>query len=287
MIGPSKATYPAVLNPFLFDGAQYVASGRVTAMALSPSCRPGNCALYVAARRRRRVEGQGHARRKPNWQFVSGSFATNAIGSLLMDKNDATGNTLYAGTGEPNASGDSEAGVGIYKTTDGGETWALVAGSDIFFQRAIGQMALDGAGNLLVPIASAVRGISSVTSGASSSAATGHPLATRGLYRQNGSLFTLIRPIVAPATTARGSTTVQVDPTHAGVLYSQRVLARRLAVSRQRRDVDADQDAAQRDPQHRPRRICDHDAAERQDAHVCRRRQPERCGCEPGARLSH
>jgi hypothetical protein len=63
-----------------------------------------------------------------------------------------------------------------------------------------------------------VRGISSVTSGASSSAATGHPLATRGLYRQTGSTFTLIRPIVAVAT-ARGSTTVKIDPTHLGVLY--------------------------------------------------------------------
>ena len=72
-------------------------------------------------------------------------------------------NTLYAGTGEPNASGDSEAGVGIYKSTNGGETWTLVPGSDIFFQRAIGDMAFDNAGNLLVPIASAVRGISSVT----------------------------------------------------------------------------------------------------------------------------
>jgi len=125
---------------------------------------------------------------------------------------------VYAGTGEPNASGDSEAGVGIYKTTNGGQTWTLVPGSDIFYQRAIGQMALDNAGNLLVPIASAVRGVSSVTSGASSSAATGHPLATRGLYRQTGATFTLIRPIVAVAT-ARGSTTVQVDPTHLGVIY--------------------------------------------------------------------
>ena len=70
-------------------------------------------------------------------------IATNAIGSLLMDKRDASGNTLYAGTGEPNASNDSEAGVGIYKTSDGGATWALVPGSDIFFQRAIGQMAID------------------------------------------------------------------------------------------------------------------------------------------------
>src|SRR6185436_7681774 len=49
LIGPSKATYPAVLNPFLFDGAQYVAAGRVTAMAIAPTCTASRCVLYVAA----------------------------------------------------------------------------------------------------------------------------------------------------------------------------------------------------------------------------------------------
>jgi hypothetical protein len=218
LIGPSKATYPAVLNPFLFDGAQYVASGRVTAMAIGSSCKPGACPLYVAAAGGGVWKAKDALSGSPNWQFVSGSFGTNAIGSLLIDRRDSTGNTVYAGTGEPNASGDSEAGVGIYKTTDGGSTWSLVPGSDIFFQRAVGQMDIDNAGNLLVPIASSVRGISSVSSGALSSGSTTHPLVTRGLWRQSGATFTLIRPIVAVAT-ARGSTTVQVDPTHPGVIY--------------------------------------------------------------------
>ena len=215
LIGPSKAQYPAVLNPFLFDGAPYVASGRVTAMAISPNCSQGKCTLYVAA------AGGGvwrtdKALNGSNWQYISGSFGTNAIGSLLMDTRDASGDTLYAGTGEPNASGDSEAGVGIYKTTDGGQSWALVPGSDIFFNRSIGQMALDGAGNLLVPIDSGVRGVSS-TGGQVGIPPVPPPLA-RGLYRQNGATFVLIRPLDAVAT-ARGSTTVKVDPTHAGVLY--------------------------------------------------------------------
>src|SRR5256714_15637463 len=60
----------------------------------------------------------------PNWTFVSGSFATNAIGTLTYDS--STG-TLYAGTGEPNASGDSEAGFGIYKSTNRGDTWVQLA----------------------------------------------------------------------------------------------------------------------------------------------------------------
>ena len=214
LIGPSKATYPAVLN-FLGDGAQYVAGGRVTAMAIGPTCAPGACPIYVAAAGGGIWRASNGLAGNPQWEFVSGSFASNAIGSLIIDPNDSSGNTLYAGTGEPNASGDSEAGVGIYKSTDGGTTWSFVTGSDIFFQRSIGEMALDNAGNLLVPVASGVRGIAS-TGGALSSGSTTHPLVVRGLYRQTGSTFTLIWAAPAPT---RGSTTVKVDPTHAGIIY--------------------------------------------------------------------
>jgi len=219
-IGPlGQAKYPALLDQFLFDGAEFTASGRVTALAIAPTCTQSQCRLYMgAAGGGVWVTDKALAGKNATWSFVGASLRSNAIGSILIDPKDASGNTAYVGTGEPNASGDSEAGVGIFKTTDGGQTWSLVTGSDIFFQRSIGQMAFDNAGNLLVPIASGVRGVSSVTSGASSSGATGHPLVTRGLYRQTGVTFTLIRPIVAVAT-ARGSTTVKVDPTHAGVIY--------------------------------------------------------------------
>ncbi|HMC28383.1 MAG TPA: hypothetical protein VKM56_11385, partial [Verrucomicrobiae bacterium] len=212
LIGPKTAVFPDILT---FSGAQYITSGRITAVAIAPTCTATQCRLYVAA------AGGGvwrtnNALGTPGWTFLSGSFGTNAIGSLLLDPNDATGNTIYAGTGEPNASNDSEAGVGVYKSTDGGSHWTFVVGSDIFFQRAIGQMAFDKNGNLLVPIASSIRGVSSVTSGASSSPSTDHPLISRGLYRQTGNTFTQI--FVAPAPT-RGSTTVRRDPTHSDIIY--------------------------------------------------------------------
>jgi hypothetical protein len=210
LIGPSNAVDPAILT---FSGAQYITSGRITALAIAPTCTTTVCRIYVAAAGGgvwRTDTGLGTT---PTWTFLSASFGTNAIGSLLLD---STGNTIYAGTGEPNASGDSEAGVGVYKSTNGGNTWALVPDSGKFFQRAIGQMAFDKNGNLLVPIASGVRGVSSVTSGASSSPATGHPLISRGLYRCDGTTCTQI--FVAPAPT-RGSTTVKRDPTHSDIIY--------------------------------------------------------------------
>ena len=66
---------------------------------------------------------------QPNWHPSNSGIPSNAIGSLAFDPNDPSGKTLYAGTGEPNGSGDSEAGVGLYKSTDGGKSWTLVAGS--------------------------------------------------------------------------------------------------------------------------------------------------------------
>jgi hypothetical protein len=215
LLGPSQATQPGVLNS-LGDFATVVTAGRVTTMAIGPTCSEDRCTIYVAA------AGGGVWRTRnglddhPDWRFLSASFGTNAMGSLLIDPSDSSGNTIYAGTGEPNASVDSEAGVGIYKSTDGGRSWSLVPGSDIFFQRSIGQLAFDNAGNLLVPIASGVRGVNSTDGGVLSGGSTTHPLVTRGLYRQTGSTFTRI--FTAPAPT-RGSTTVKVDPTHPGIIY--------------------------------------------------------------------
>jgi len=213
LIGPSVANVPDILT---FTGTENVTSGRITALSIAATCTVSNCRLYVGAAGGGVWRTNDALAATPTWTFVSDSFGTNAIGSLLIDPNDNTGNTIYAGTGEPNASGDSEAGVGIYKSTDGGNNWALVPGSDIFFQRSIGQMDLDKDGKLLVPIASGVRGVSSVTGGSESSGNGAHPLVTRGLYRCDGSTCTRI--FTAPAPT-RGSTTVKRDPTHPNIIY--------------------------------------------------------------------
>ena len=216
LIETNIAVQPGVLN-VLGAGANYLASGRVTALGIGPSCDINFCPVYVAAAGGgiwRTMRGLDNAAN--NWQYVSGNFGTNAIGSILVAPNDASGNTLYVGTGEPNASADSEAGVGIYKSLDGGSTWSLLPGSGMFFQRAIGRMALDNAGNLLVPIASGVRGVTSTDGGALSSGSTTHPLVSRGVYRCNGLSCSQI--FVSPAPT-RGSTAVKVDPTHAGYIY--------------------------------------------------------------------
>jgi hypothetical protein len=214
-IGPNQAQYPAVLDQFLAGGKPYTASGRVTALAIGGCKKQNRCALYLGAAgggvwvASKADDGDGNVR----WKFTSGSFGTNAIGSLFVDPSDPTGNTVYAGTGEPNASGDSEAGTGIYKSTDGGDTWALVPGSDLFTDRAVATMSIDSGGNLLVGLAGAIRGVSSVTGGAVG-CPTPHGCAVRGLYRQTGATFTRIFTAVG-----RGVTQVALDPNSSSVLY--------------------------------------------------------------------
>src|SRR5438874_1085744 len=145
LVGPSSANDPNVLT---FSGAPYTTSGRVTALALAPNCGQDHCTLYLAAagggiwKTNRALDTSA----SQTWNFISASFATNAIGTLVIDRSDPTGNTLYAGTGEPNASADSEAGFGIYKTTDGGEKWThpaahtdVPAGSGVDCTEALGR----------------------------------------------------------------------------------------------------------------------------------------------------
>jgi len=124
LIGPSIARFPALLT---FSGHDYITSGRAAALAIAPNCSRANCRLYVGAAGGGIWRTDNGLATSPNWTFVSGSFATNAIGVITLDPSDPTGNAVYVGTGEPNGSGDSEAGLGIYKSSDGGNNWTHLA----------------------------------------------------------------------------------------------------------------------------------------------------------------
>jgi hypothetical protein len=216
-LGPTQqAKYPAFLDQFLGGGKDYVASGRVTALAINQNCTEKACRLYVGAAgggvwtTDRALEGGGNM----HWQYITDSLGSNAIGSILIDPSDPTGNTVYVGTGEPNASGDSEAGVGIYKSTDAGQTWTLVPGSGAFYQRAIGTLALDDQGRLLAGVDRSVRGVCQNAGCALSSGSTTHPLPLRGLWRLDGTSWTRVF-----AASGRGVVQVALDPNTPSTIY--------------------------------------------------------------------
>src|ERR1044071_2632188 len=222
LAGPGKATYPGLLN-FLGDHDQYVASGRITALAIGPTCTPANCTLYLGAaggglwRTTKALAGA------PNWEFISGSFATNAIGVITVDPNDASGRTVYAGTGEANASGDSEAGMGIYKSTNGGDTWTQLAGSvtppSNFQGRSISSLVIAPNGDILAGIARGVRGYAGNTGGATTNPPPTTVPAPFGIYRSTngGASFTRIWDA---AGSVRGVNHVEVDPFRPATIYA-------------------------------------------------------------------
>src|SRR5436190_4108554 len=229
-LGPKNAIYPAFLNR---HGSQYVTSGRITALAIAPTCTLQQCTLWVGAAgggvwKTDKALGGG------NWVNVSdGTFASGAIGALTYD---AAHSTLYAGTGEDAAAGDAEAGVGVYKSTDGGANWTPLGGNSSFTNRAIRTIAIDNlndpSGNTIyVTSGRGVHGISSTTAGAVSQIPGGPGV---GVWKSTdgGANFTLAQPTTVvlgpnPGQTfpssfgsTRGATALAVDPTHAGVIYA-------------------------------------------------------------------
>jgi len=214
LVGPETGTQPAVLNFFDFQASDFQVSGRITAMAVDPKCDLNHCRLWVAAAGGGIWRNDDALSSGSNWTFVSDGFGTNAIGTLTYD---AKSKTLYAGTGEPNASGDSESGVGIYASHDGGNRWDFLAGSAAPMNaRSISAIVVDpnNPNTLYVGTTRGVRGVTSVTGGAVSLAPDA---AAWGLWKSTdgGKSFNFVWD---GAASPRGVTNVELD-SH-GTLYA-------------------------------------------------------------------
>ncbi len=225
-LGP---TDPLVPGDVTFTGAAATNAGRVTAMAVDPNCSiTSTCRMWIAAAGGGIWRTSDALAAQPAWQPVNSGLTTAAFGSLVVDPSNPTGDTIYAGSGEANGSGDSEAGVGLFRSTDGGDSWSLVPGSAAAAtDRAIGSIAISPDGHTIwIGTGLARHGSAAVNGGR----VTPPNAPTLGLYESTdtGATFSLV--FSKPASTADpasgsdwfqgGVNHIELDPNHPEIVYA-------------------------------------------------------------------
>lgn len=75
-----------------------------------------------------------------SWTPMTDHMPTTAIGAIAVDPVDDQ--IVYAGTGEANFANHSRYGLGLYKTTDGGQNWQHLA-ADVFAGRCVSRLLID------------------------------------------------------------------------------------------------------------------------------------------------
>jgi hypothetical protein len=223
-------------------------SGRVSALAISPACAlDGPCRLWVG------TAGGGVWRSDdamntddPGWRWIGQGLGTNNIGSLALDPNDGSGDTIYVGTGETNTPQNSGAGTGVYKSTDGGDRWTRLSTNildpavspapiDFTSTRGVSAVVIEPRNprTIYVATTTAMLGMTAVRGGQSQT--TGYPQPRVGLYKtvNGGDSWTLIwvppldplvpvnpNQAVGQGDTMIGVRLVKLDPKNPQIVYA-------------------------------------------------------------------
>jgi hypothetical protein len=238
-IGPSRALYPRseFLTSFLYVPNTYVAGGRTTDIAISDKCSRGRCEAYITPAGGGVWSTKNVFARDVDWEYLGGPLGINAAGSVTIDPNDKSGNTVYVGTGEANICGSGcVAGTGLYKSTNSGRTWKLL-GKTEFQGKGIGEILVKPGDSKTLYVASttALRGMSSVCCTGVTRPVPG--IAKWGLYKSTdgGANWSFIHN--GAATTAsctgdltefnngsvcspRGVRSIELDPSNSNTIYA-------------------------------------------------------------------
>ena len=215
-LGPDNAVYP--LNPFrnrfVYVPNQYVAAGRTAHSVIDPNCGPASCRYWIANAGGGIWRTDNAFAAEPKWEYISSEFQHNNTAALELDPNDASSDTLYAGTGEPNTCRSGcLAGVGLYKSKDGGNHWTGPIGAEYFNGRGIGSIQVKPGDSSTIFVGSGAQG----SRGISQTCCTGVDRGANipgaphfGLWRSTdgGQTFTLVNQ--GNATNCTDSTPTQV-----------------------------------------------------------------------------
>jgi len=100
----------------------------------------------------------------PNWIPIDDFFDNIAISAIIQDHNNPA--IMYFGTGEGWNNFDAVRGLGVWKSTDGGNTWAKLASTNPGRFRFIQDLLIDNHGNLYA--STRARGVQRSTDGGTS-----------------------------------------------------------------------------------------------------------------------
>jgi hypothetical protein len=213
-----------------YTGTPAFVSGRTTSLLPGHTCRTTGCVLYAGTAGGGLWKTSNALATHPTWTHIGSDIPSTAIGTLYRAPNDGG---FFVGTGEPNGSSDSEAGLGLYKSTDGARNFRKVQtfanGKDFTLDRSVAAVAVDPANakHILVGTAVARHGSSSVNGGRF----TPPGAAKVGLYetRNGGATWQLTlsqdSDEVDPSSPngadffRGGISKIKFDPTHQGMAY--------------------------------------------------------------------
>ncbi len=202
---PKKLPFPITwteLGPKPIDGAY---AGRIAAIATPPS---NSSTIFVGA-------ADGGVWKSTDggttWAPKTDATPTTSIGALAIDPTDES--TIYAGTGEANYANHCRYGLGVLKSTDGGESWTLLAGAT-FAGRTFSKIVVDPTGAHVWAAVGHAGGFPELA------AAKGHPGATGpvGVFRSDDGGASWIQ--MAGGLPAVEATDVAVAPTVPPSIYA-------------------------------------------------------------------
>ncbi|MFZ0734365.1 MAG: hypothetical protein WAM79_18740, partial [Candidatus Sulfotelmatobacter sp.] len=106
-------------------------SGRATSIAIDPADSTGNT-IYIGGAQSGIWKSTNAANSTANsvtWSPITDNQATLSIGAIAIQpgNGDPTKSLILAATGEADNSADSYFGLGILRSTDGGNTWSLIS----------------------------------------------------------------------------------------------------------------------------------------------------------------
>jgi hypothetical protein len=235
LYGPRRyAVEPGVIS---FSGATNVTASRTVALVADPDCTARKCRLWAGTSGGGVWMTENVNAAEPTWEQMSpDDLDQNSVGQLVLDPTDKHHDTLYLGTGEGNrCSSGCEAGVGIYKSTNGGKKWKKLdgkcvsnptyacvnPGKDSFLGRGINGIVIDprDGKHIFVGSALGVRGLShTIGNGGTTRIEPGAN--DPGVYESfdGGKTFTEVWNGSIPG--GFGITDVGLDPLNPGTVYA-------------------------------------------------------------------